>query len=146
MICTYQAEYDSLTAHQKDELVWAFDEHKATKVCGLQISNKSKVNDVTHTLKAIENEVHIYIFKIYVFELTCNHPYSCVTSNLTWEWRPCCSPQHGSTDFSLCGVSFATKGVENFFENALKTVKQDFIGEMKGFAIQGVKGLSSTSL
>jgi hypothetical protein len=47
----------------------------------------------------------------------------------------------GSTDFPLRGVSFATKGVEDFLEHGLKTDEQDFIGKMEGFAIQGVKGL-----
>lgn len=46
----------------------------------------------------------------------------------------------GSTDLPLRGVAFATKGVEDFLESALKTDEQDFIGKMEGFAIQGVKG------
>ena len=47
----------------------------------------------------------------------------------------------GTTDLPLRGVAFATKGVENFLEHALKTDEQDFVGKMEGFAIQGVKGL-----
>jgi hypothetical protein len=48
------------TSDGKAKLVREFDEHKANKACGLRISVKSRVNDVTHTMKAIENEVSIY--------------------------------------------------------------------------------------
>jgi hypothetical protein len=47
----------------------------------------------------------------------------------------------GSTDLPLRGVTFATEGVEDFLEGGMKTNKQDFIGKMEGFAIQGVKGM-----
>jgi len=47
----------------------------------------------------------------------------------------------GSTDLPLRGVAFATEGVEDFLESAMKTDTQDFIGKMEGFAVQGVKGL-----
>ena len=52
----------------------------------------------------------------------------------------------GSTDLPLRGVSFATEGVENFLEGALKTDTQDFIGKMEGFAVQGVKGMSDNAV
>jgi hypothetical protein len=46
----------------------------------------------------------------------------------------------GSTDLPLHGVAFATEGVDNFLEGAMKTDTQYFIGKMEGFAVQGVKG------
>ena len=46
----------------------------------------------------------------------------------------------GSTDLPLRGVTFATDGVEDFLESALKTDSQDFIGKIEGFAVQGIKG------
>jgi flagellar hook protein FlgE len=46
----------------------------------------------------------------------------------------------GSTDLPIRGVAFATEGVEDFLEGAMKTDTQDFITKMEGFAVQGVKG------
>ena len=49
----------------------------------------------------------------------------------------------GSMDLPLRGVSYATHGVENFLEGALKMDKQDFIRKMEGFSIQGLSGKPS---
>jgi hypothetical protein len=48
----------------------------------------------------------------------------------------------GTTDMPLTAVAFATDGVENFLEGALKTDTQDFLGKMEGFAVQGVRGMN----
>jgi hypothetical protein len=61
-------EYETLTKEQKDELLAEFEEHKASKTTGLRITMKSPVNNVTHTLKSIENEVlSFYIHHILAF-------------------------------------------------------------------------------
>lgn len=57
LVRSYRLEYDELTLEQKKQLIREFDEHKASKISGRRVSTKSRVNDVTHTLKAIENEV-----------------------------------------------------------------------------------------
>lgn len=57
LVHAHRQEYDELTGGEKAQLIQEFDEHKATKTCGFRTSMKSRVNDVTHTLKAVENEV-----------------------------------------------------------------------------------------
>jgi hypothetical protein len=53
-------EYRNLTEDEKANLLEEYTEYKETKNTGIRISTKSKVNDVTQTLKAIENEVRCY--------------------------------------------------------------------------------------
>lgn len=53
----YKDEYYSLTDEQKSSLVAEHEEHKVMKTTGHRISTKSKINDVTLSLKAVENEV-----------------------------------------------------------------------------------------
>jgi hypothetical protein len=36
---------------------------------------------------------------------------------------------------------FATQGVENFMEGAMKIDVQDFVSKLEGFAVQGVVGM-----
>lgn len=55
------AEYRNLTDDEKAQLLQEYHEHKETKTTGIRISTKSKVNDVTQTLKAVENEVSHFI-------------------------------------------------------------------------------------
>jgi hypothetical protein len=50
----------------------------------------------------------------------------------------------GTTDMPMRGVSFTTSGVENFLEGVMKTDTQDFLGEMEGFAVQGIQGKQMT--
>lgn len=51
-----RAEYRQLTEDEKTSLLAEYAEHKETKSSGIRISVKAKVNDVTQTLKAVENE------------------------------------------------------------------------------------------
>jgi hypothetical protein len=51
------AEYHELSDNAKASLLKEYEEHKAMKTTGTHISTKLKVNDITQTLKAIENEV-----------------------------------------------------------------------------------------
>lgn len=52
-----RVEYHELSDDAKASLLKEYEEHKAMKTTGTRISTKSKVNNVTQTLKAIENEV-----------------------------------------------------------------------------------------
>jgi hypothetical protein len=49
--------YKTLNDEEKEELTRQFEEHKATKAMAYRSSAKSRVNDVTHTVKSIEYEV-----------------------------------------------------------------------------------------
>ncbi|KAG1817566.1 uncharacterized protein BJ212DRAFT_1270229, partial [Suillus subaureus] len=49
--------YHELSQDQKDCVVEEYEENKLHKSKGIRISMKSKINNVTLTLKAIENEV-----------------------------------------------------------------------------------------
>ncbi|KAG2369717.1 hypothetical protein BDR07DRAFT_1266670, partial [Suillus spraguei] len=49
--------YRKLSQDEKDCLVEEYKENKLLKSKGIRISTKSKINDVTQTLKAIENKV-----------------------------------------------------------------------------------------
>jgi len=51
----------------------------------------------------------------------------------------CC----GTTDLPMYGHSYATERVEHFISEVLKINNTDFIGKMKEFAIQGLKGMPS---
>lgn len=56
----FKDEYNSLTEEEKANLIEEYTEFKTTKTTGQCISTKSKINDVTYTLKVIESEVHLY--------------------------------------------------------------------------------------
>jgi hypothetical protein len=53
-----QEEYNLLSKQEWKELVCEFEEYKATQTKALCVSTKSRINDATHTLAAIENEVY----------------------------------------------------------------------------------------
>lgn len=53
----YKAEYEKLTLEEKDQLVAEMEKVKTTKAKGYRISARAKVNDVTQSVAAIENEV-----------------------------------------------------------------------------------------
>lgn len=56
LVKSHRAEYQELTDDEKAEILLEYSEHKETQATGIRISTKSKVNDVTQTLKAVENE------------------------------------------------------------------------------------------
>ena len=58
LVHDHRDEYDKLTKQECKDIVSEFEEVKATKAKGLRISVKGKVNDVAHTLSAVENEVY----------------------------------------------------------------------------------------
>lgn len=57
LLHNYTDEYRELSQDEKDCLVEEYEENKLLKSKGIRISTKYKINDVTLTLKAIENEV-----------------------------------------------------------------------------------------
>ncbi|KIK21243.1 hypothetical protein PISMIDRAFT_104387 [Pisolithus microcarpus 441] len=52
-----QMEYHELSTEDKNHLVEEFSEFRESKAIGVRVTTKSKVNDITHTLKAVKNEV-----------------------------------------------------------------------------------------
>jgi hypothetical protein len=70
LVKAHKAEYDALSPEEKTQLTRELEEYKANKACGLRISTKSRINDVTQTIKAIETEVHIYFHCQYSAEFT----------------------------------------------------------------------------
>lgn len=52
-------EYLKLSAEDKEDLVKEFGEFRVSKTVGNRVSTKSKINDASHTLRAVENEVHL---------------------------------------------------------------------------------------
>jgi len=50
-------EYHVLSEDEKGRLVEEFNEFKVSKAVGIRTTAKSKINDVTYTLKAVENKV-----------------------------------------------------------------------------------------
>lgn len=57
---TSKQEYVQLSTDEKERLIEEFSEFKATKTIGSCVTARSKINDVTYTLNAIENEVRPY--------------------------------------------------------------------------------------
>ncbi|KAG0698744.1 hypothetical protein DFH29DRAFT_877813 [Suillus ampliporus] len=103
-------EYYSLTKEEKANLIEEYMEYKDMKATGQHISTKSKINDVTHTLKAVKNEVQFPL---------------------------------GTTDLLLCGITFATEGMQDFMESTMGIDNQDLVSKMEDFAIQGMKEIAA---
>lgn len=58
--------YHKLSADEKAELIKEFDQHKLAKQTGYHVSARSKVNDITQTLKRVENEVCTEILYVFI--------------------------------------------------------------------------------
>jgi len=52
-----RANYRGLSAEEREHLVKEFGQFRESKAVGVRVTARSKINDVTHTLSAIENEV-----------------------------------------------------------------------------------------
>jgi len=57
-------EYKALSAEEKEALIEEYAPHRECKTFGLRATSKSKVNDITGMLKAVEGEV-CYLFSVY---------------------------------------------------------------------------------
>ncbi|KAI5989961.1 hypothetical protein EDD15DRAFT_2198310 [Pisolithus albus] len=117
-----RTEYRELSAEDKDRLVAKFGQFKESKVIGIRAMTKSKINDITHTLKAVENELH----------------------NLKWHTgvETMLYMTRGTTDLPLRGIAFTTDGVADFVGSVMGIDTQDLVSKMEGFAIQGIKGVA----
>ncbi|KAG2357319.1 hypothetical protein BDR07DRAFT_1380230 [Suillus spraguei] len=58
LVHNHKDEYHALSKDKQDELLKEFVNLRETKTTGLCISAKSKVNDITQTLKVIENKLN----------------------------------------------------------------------------------------
>ncbi|KIK13571.1 hypothetical protein PISMIDRAFT_118648 [Pisolithus microcarpus 441] len=61
---TASEEYKSLSMEEKKAVIEEYACHKERKTFGLCATAKSKVNDITGTLKAVENEVYLYFLHV----------------------------------------------------------------------------------
>ena len=52
----------------------------------------------------------------------------------------------GSMDTPLNGTAFMTPSIEDFLLSVLKLDKLEFLAQMDGYAIQGLKGMCSVFL
>ncbi|KAG6379832.1 hypothetical protein JVT61DRAFT_10380 [Boletus reticuloceps] len=116
----FRLQYQELSSDEKNNLIKEFKQHKEVKQTGYHISACSKVNDITQTLKRVENELN---------GLRCHTG----AETLLFLTR-------GTTDLSLNGTSFATVGVDEFMKSVMGIDNQDFLLKMEGFPIQGIKG------
>ncbi|KAG1769948.1 hypothetical protein EV702DRAFT_1202611 [Suillus placidus] len=110
----------ALSKEEQDELLAEFTAWKETKKTSVRTMAKSKINDITQTLKAVENELK---------SLNCRTG----AESILYTTR-------GSTDVPLRGIAFATQGVENFMDTVMGVNNQDLVSKMEGFAVQGMKG------
>ncbi|KAG2752759.1 hypothetical protein P692DRAFT_201706736 [Suillus brevipes Sb2] len=117
-----RAEYRQLTEVEKTSLLAEYAEHKETKSSGICISVKAKVNDVTQTLKAVENEASLTNLRARTGAETILYT------------------TRGSTDCPLRGVAFATEGVCDFMSTVMNVDSQDLVSKMEGFSVQGMQG------
>ena len=56
----YRREYVTLSAEDKENIVKEYELHKKNKTFGYRVSARSKVSDVTQTLKRVEHEVCLF--------------------------------------------------------------------------------------
>ncbi|KAG1787786.1 uncharacterized protein HD556DRAFT_1246258 [Suillus plorans] len=120
LVREHKAEYYTLSKEEQQDLVKEYAEQKLTKMTGFHTSTKSKINDITQTLKAVENELNSL---------------NCRTGAETILYVMC-----GSTDPPLRGVTFAMEGVQHFMQSVMSIDNQDLISKMEGFAVQGMRG------
>ena len=57
LVKVYREEYRTLSTEEKECLVEEFYEFKVSKAVGVRTTAKSRINNVTNTLKAVETEV-----------------------------------------------------------------------------------------
>ncbi|KAG1733399.1 uncharacterized protein EDB91DRAFT_1084453 [Suillus paluster] len=120
LVCEHKPEYFTLSNEEQVELLTEFTAWKEMKKTGVRAITKLKINDITQTLKAVENELK---------SLHCHTGAESILYTT-----------HGSTDVPLRGVTFATQGVDNFMDTVMGIDNQDLVSKMEGFAIQGMKG------
>ncbi|KAL4077483.1 hypothetical protein J3A83DRAFT_4368814 [Scleroderma citrinum] len=111
-------EYKSLSVEEKKALIEEYTPYKGHKTFSVHATAKSKVNNITETLKAIKDEHH--------------------TGTETMLYMTC-----GSITLLLHGVAFATEGIKNFMGMVMHIDDHDLVSKMEGFTVQGVKGAAA---
>ncbi|KAG1782890.1 hypothetical protein EV702DRAFT_932728, partial [Suillus placidus] len=135
LVHEHRDEYLRLSKDKQDDILAEYADWKKTKATGLHVSTKSKVNDITQTLKAVENEVRppfILTYKLTDTYLNCHTG----TETILYTMR-------GSMDLPLRGVAFATEGVQHFMGSVMGVDNQNLVSKMEGFAVQGMKGAAT---
>ncbi|KAG2054423.1 hypothetical protein BDR06DRAFT_1007838 [Suillus hirtellus] len=123
LVHDYKDKYHTLTQEEQQELLQEFANQKETKVSGLCVSMQSKINNITQTLKVVENEL--------------NSLNSCTgTEVMLYMMR-------STTDLPLHVITFTMPGVNHFMDSVIGINIQDFLSKMEGFAIQGIQGAAS---
>ncbi|KAH7904733.1 hypothetical protein BJ138DRAFT_979063, partial [Hygrophoropsis aurantiaca] len=112
--------YATLTPEEKNTIVEEYKQQKDLKTYGHRISTKSRVNDVTLTVKSVESQ------------LNSLHSRTGVETILF--------ATRGSTDLPLRTISFTTPGVKDFMDTAMGIETNDFVTRLEGYAVQGIKG------
>ncbi|KAL4074892.1 hypothetical protein V8B97DRAFT_2022503 [Scleroderma yunnanense] len=117
LVMASKQEYGQISTDEKQHLVKEFSELRVSKTVRSHVTLCSKINDVTHILKAIKNELH--------------NLKSCTSIKTIFY------ATHGTTDLPLQGVAFNTKGIEDFMGTVMGIGTQDLVSKMEGFAVQG---------
>ncbi|KAF8327672.1 hypothetical protein F5887DRAFT_827391, partial [Amanita rubescens] len=117
-------QYAELTKEEREALIEQLEMAKATQAKGFQPSARSRVNDVTKTLRVLENEIANLRSRTGIEALLF-------------------MTRGASPSTAINGISYATPGVEKFLEAALKIDEHEFIAKMEGFALQALKGITS---
>ncbi|KIK32734.1 hypothetical protein CY34DRAFT_27164 [Suillus luteus UH-Slu-Lm8-n1] len=120
LVREHKDEYLALSKEEQDTILKEYVDWTKTKTTGTRISTKSKIVDITQTLKAVENELN---------SLRCRTG----TETILYTTR-------GSTDLPLRAIVFSTEGVQNFMRSVMNIDNQHLVSKMEGFAIQGMKG------
>ncbi|KAG1843380.1 hypothetical protein DFJ58DRAFT_731671 [Suillus subalutaceus] len=120
LVHEHKDEYHNLSKDERADLLKEYADWSLTKATGVRTSTKSKVNDITQTLKAVEIELK---------SLQCRTG----AESVFYTTR-------GLTDLPLRSIAFATEGVQDFMPSVMGVDNQDLLGKMEGFAVQGVKG------
>ncbi|KAI6033556.1 hypothetical protein BKA83DRAFT_4121013 [Pisolithus microcarpus] len=113
-------EYHELSAEDKNRLIEEFSEFREAKAIRVCVTTKSKINDITHTLKAVENELH-------------NLKSQTGVETVLYATR-------GMTNLPLQGVAFATEGIADFMGSMMGIDTQDLVSKLEGLAVWGIKG------
>ena len=67
LVKEYREEYRTLSTEEKERLVEELYKFKVLKAVGVRTTAKSKINDVTNTLKAVETEAcFLLLFQMFI--------------------------------------------------------------------------------
>lgn len=140
LVSNSKSEYEQLTEEDREELVRLYQESKSAESTAKRLNVTSRINGITATLKAIENEV-IRIFSPLVFFFSIRYSFFQLANLKSRSGvEVLLHVTKGTTDLPIRGYSFATEGVSEILERVFKIDTQHFLTMMEGFAIQGLRG------